>query len=317
VWARNAGSSAAYDAWRSASFTASVPSSLTITDLAPDAPGSVPAGTPVTWSATAVGGTAPYTYRFWVFDGSTWTLARDWAAQNSFTWTPALAGSYSIQVWARNSGSATAYDAWLGRGYTATGAAALTVSSLAADRMFPVPAGTPVRWTATASGGNGPYTFRFWVFNGSTWTVGQDWGSSNVWPWVPPAAGSYSFQVWARNSGSAATYDAWLGTMSNAITAPTMLSVTNVTSNPGAPLVANGTAAITATASGGTGPYTYRYWIFNGSTWTIGQDWSASNVWNWKPTSSGTYTIQVWVRNTGSATTYDAWAGFGPITVQP
>ena len=83
------------------------------------------------------------------------------------------------------------------------------MQSLVANRTFPVAAGTPVTWTAAATGGSGPYTFKFYVFNGSTWTLGQDWSASNSWTWTPPAAGSYTIQVWVRNAGSSAAFDTW------------------------------------------------------------------------------------------------------------
>ena len=64
-------------------------------------------------------------------------------------------------------------------------------------------------WTATATGGTGPYTYKFFVYDGSTWTMGQDWSASNTWTWTPPGPGTYNFQVWARNAASGALFDAW------------------------------------------------------------------------------------------------------------
>ena len=71
------------------------------------------------------------------------------------------------------------------RTYTVTAPAALSVTGLSPDRVLPVPAGTPVTWEATATGGAGPYTYKFHVFNGSAWTIGQDWSAANMWTWVP------------------------------------------------------------------------------------------------------------------------------------
>ena len=50
------------------------------------------------------------------------------------------------------------------------------------------------------------------------------------------------------------------------------------------------------------------------STWTLAQDWASSPTLTWIPTSSGTYSFQVWVRNNGSAGLWDAWAPVGPFT---
>jgi stage II sporulation protein D len=172
-----------------------------------------------------------------------------------------------------------------------------------------------VTWTAAAIGGTGPYRYKFYVFNGATWTVGQDWSAANTWTWVPPTAGTYVLQVWVRNAGSGAVYDAWLGAGSVAIGGAAPLSVRNITTVPGSPLVVGGPAVIAATATGGTGPYTYQFWVYNGATWSIGQPWSGSSTFTWTPPAAGSYTVQVWIRNAGSGTTWDAWGGLGLVVL--
>ena len=297
--------------------TVGVPSSLTVTRLTPSAL-SPPAGTPITWTAHALGGTAPYTYKFHVFNGSAWTVVQDWSADSTCTWIPPAAGTYAVQVWVRNAGSLSTYDAWLGKAsYPVTAPATLTPKSFMANRAGPVPTGTPIKWTASATGGSGPYSYRFWVFNGSTWSIARDWAPSNTWTWAAPAPGTYWFQVWLRNNGSAASYDGWLGAGPVTVTAPAALSINSITLSPGAPLVAGGPATVAATASGGAGPYTYKFWVFNGVSWSVGQDWSPSATWTWTPPAAGSYSLQVWVRSAGSIADYDAWRPFGPVVVNP
>ena len=123
----------------------------------------------------------------------------DWSPSSAWTWTPSAPGTYSFQVSVRNAGSSARLDAFRSFGpYVATGPPALSVSSLTADHAAPVPAGTSVTWTAGASGGTGRYTYQFWVFNGTTWNIGQDWSASPTWTWIPSALGNYMFQVWVR-----------------------------------------------------------------------------------------------------------------------
>src|SRR4029453_14034187 len=196
VWVRNAGSIAPFDAWRPAGpFVVAGPPPLRVTSFSANQLFPLPAGTPVTWTASASGGTGPYAYKFWIHDGAAWTIGRGWSASNTFDWTPAFAANYNFQVWVRNRGSGATYDAGDGFGpYNVAVPGPLTVPSLAADRTFPAPAGTPVTWTALARGGAGPYTYRFWVHNGAGWSIGQDWSTSSSWSWIPPAAGSFYFQ---------------------------------------------------------------------------------------------------------------------------
>ena len=282
-----------------------------MTSFTPNQTFPVPAGTPVNLTAAARFGQGPYTYKFFIYNGTSWTVGRDWGASNSFVWTPLFQGTYSFQVWARNAASSAVYDAYGGFGpYNVTAPGPLTATSLVADRVFPVPAGTPVTWTGVARGGTAPYSYQFWVFNGSSWSIGQAWSPSSTFTWVPPAPGTYYFQLWVRNAGSLNPYDAFTGAGPATIGAPASLSVTSFTYST-APIVGTPTT-LTAAAAGGLGPYTYKFWVYNGSAWSVGQDWSAAATFDWIPTTSNAHWFQVWVRNAGSMTTLDAYGSLGP-----
>ena len=313
VSVRNAGSTAV-DAEAAVDALITSTTDLTVTSVTPSAL-SVAAGTPVTWTVTATGGTPPYTYAFWVFDGETWSIAQDWGTSNQWTWTPPAAGTYMFHAWVRNAGSSAAYDAWKLFGpYTALRPESLTITAVAADREFPVVAGTPVRWTATAAGGTSPYTFKFYLFDGAAWTVGQDWSPSPTWNWVPPAGGTYHVQVWAREAGSVANYDAWRGTGELTVAEAAPLTIDDVDFDRESPVPAGTPVVCTTEASGGVGPYTYQMWAWDGTSWSLAHDWTSSNTMDWIPPAAGTYWFQVWVRNAGSTAAYDAWRSYGPVT---
>ncbi|HKH71586.1 MAG TPA: hypothetical protein VKA59_09570, partial [Vicinamibacterales bacterium] len=173
-------------------------------------------GTPVTFTATATNGTAPYSYKWWLFDGANWTILQGWSSSNTYTWTPAVANSaFRVGVWVRNSGStADAYDNPQSNGSIAfavnpaTAATSLRLTGLTSDLSAPQPVGTPIAFTATASGGTAPYQFKWFVFDGKTWVEMQNWSTSNTWTWTPTsAAGKTRVGVWVRSAGS--TVDAY------------------------------------------------------------------------------------------------------------
>jgi hypothetical protein len=320
----------ASDAYRSATrvfgpITFGVPAALTVTAVTSSPsltifpPVPVQAGTPVTWTATALGGVAPNSYKFYVFDGTSWSLGQDWSASNTWTWIPPHSGYYTVQVWARNEGSSTV-DAGRSVGpviIEANHGLELNTRLSQSDRVFPVhPAGTPVTWRLTAMGGAGPYTFKFYVWDGSAWTLGQDWSAADTFTWVPSAPGSYWLQVWARNAGSMTEFDAW-GQTDVSVGSAVPLAVTRFTMWPMSPLVVNGPVTFAATVIGGTGPYTYQFWVYDGTSWSLDRDWDAASSFTWVPPAAGTYTFQMWVRNAGSMTAFDTWASLGPVTVIP
>ena len=183
---------------------------LTVISMTSDMTFPVPTATPVSWTVAAAGGTSPYTYKFLVFDGSQWSVGRDWGASNTWTWTPSLWRHVQLpglapQCWIHGDLRCLARC----RSGSGHGPGAAHGIRLSANVSFPVTANTPVTWTAAAIGGTGPYTFKFFVNDGSSWSLGQDWSTSNTWVWRPTAPGTYNFQVWARNAGSSATFDAW------------------------------------------------------------------------------------------------------------
>jgi hypothetical protein len=309
VWVRNSGSGTVYDAWLgSSSFTISGVTPLTITGMAANVAFPVAAGTSVTWTATATGGAAPYTYQFWVYSASsgTWTLVQPYSASNSYTSTPGQ-GTYSIQVWVRSAGSTFAYDAWRESNFT-VGTALPVLTSLTENVTFPVRTGATITWTATATGGTGPLTYEFWLYSASsgTWTLGQPYSTSNTYTSVP-AAGTYWIQAWVRNAGSTAAYDSWIERGSFTISPPPP-TITGMAANVAFPVAAGTSVTWTATATGGAAPYTYQFWVYSASsgTWTLVQPYSASNSYTSTP-GQGTYSIQVWVRSAGSTFAYDAW----------
>ena len=63
------------------------------------------AGTTITWTATPAGGAAPHQYKWWIYDGVTWTMATGWTTSNTLAWTPMAAGDYMVGVWVKSAGN--------------------------------------------------------------------------------------------------------------------------------------------------------------------------------------------------------------------
>jgi len=212
ITARDAAGNAATKA-----LTVTFSAPLTLTNLTANLTAPQLVGTAITFTATAANGTAPYSYKWWVFDGVTWSMLQNWSASNTYTWTPTVANSaYRIGVWVRSAGSTTdAYDNPQSNGSIgfpvnpAAAAAPLTLTGLTADLPAPQPVGAAITFTATASGGTAPYQFKWFVSDGKTWTVMQDWSTSNTWTWTATsAAGKTRVGVWVRSAGSTAdAYD--------------------------------------------------------------------------------------------------------------
>jgi hypothetical protein len=184
-------------------------------------------------------------------------------------------------------------------------AAQLTVTSLTSNLASPQPAGTTVRFTASAAGGTAPYQFKWWVLSGGVWYIAQNWSSSATLNWQPTSSGTYTIAVWARNAGVTADASQALAqvpyVVSNTATssASASLSITSLTSDVSSPSVVGTEITFAATAAGGSGVYEFKWWIQSGGTWSILRDWHSARTLLWQPTTAGSYVIAVWARNTG------------------
>ena len=318
VWVRSVGSTAVYEAWRNAADAVVEDTRAKLTTLTSVPPVPVGVGTPVTWTATATGGTPPLQYKFYLYNQGTasWTLLQDYSTSNQATWTPQAPGTYWLQAWVRSAGSSTAWEDWIGcEPFSVTDT--ITVTSFTTNISPPVTTGTPVTLTATAAGGIAPVQYKFWVRDpNNQWSVVRDYDASNEAVWTPTIAGSYLMQVWVRSAGSTAAWQAWkaLGPFTVVTAIPT---VTDLRVGP-LPLTAGVPATWTATATGGTGPLQYKFWLLDMATgkWSVLQDYSTSNQAPWTPAAPGNYVAQVWVRSAGSTASYEAWRGTAVISVQ-
>ncbi|HKR62324.1 MAG TPA: Ig-like domain-containing protein [Thermoanaerobaculia bacterium] len=73
----------------------------------------------------------------------------------------------------------------------------------------PQPAGVTLSWEIRALGGLPPIEYQFERLDGSTWTVVQPYGTSNIYMWTPGATdvGQHSIRASVRNSGSVAAFE--------------------------------------------------------------------------------------------------------------
>ncbi len=202
-----------------------------------------------TLTATVSGGTAPYTY---VWDSNPYDINAWQSPPITPTVTVGTAGSYSVVVTGANGCTALGTTTV----YPNTGAPTVGVNSLTLTCTNPT--GT---LTATPSGGTGPFTY--------LWNTAATTQSINA-----TTAGTFSVTVTGANNC-------------------TRIATTTVTSSTVAPTVSvnsptlgcnPSSATVTATVSGGTTPYTYR--------WT-GPASFTSGAASFSTTTAGTYSLTV------------------------
>ena len=228
----------------------------------------------VSFTASAAGGTAPYTFSWAFGDGATGTGA---AVYHTYSTT----GSYSVLLTAKDSSPSQ---------QTATSQQTITVTSpppppsLTAsftESLSNSVVGQTVSFTGSASGGTAPYNYA-WNFGDAS--TGSGSSASHIYQ----TAGVYTVVLTVTDAaGHVAS-----ATNTVTVTLPLSASFTYSPSNP-APLT---NIQFTATATGGTTPYNYS-WDFGDGTTGTGASVTHSYL------LPGTYTVTLTVVDANGLTT--------------
>ena len=272
------------------------------------------AGTAITLSATATGGTNVQ-FQFWLYNPAVtpaWSQLQAYSSSPTCIWTPALTGSYLISLTAKDGVTGTEVNAtaW----YTI--ATPLTAVSVTPSPASPQPPGTMITLTAAATGGTN-VQFTFWLYNPNAspgWSQAQAFSALNSYQWTPTAPGAYLFSVTAQDATGTQ-----VNTMLWYTIAGTPLTAVGVIPSLASPEPPNTAITLTATATGGTNVQ-FMFWLYNSAAmpaWSQVQALSSSNSYLWTPTATGSYLFSVTAQDaTGTQVNTMLWYTIGgaPLT---
>jgi hypothetical protein len=272
----------------------------------------------VSFIAKASGGAAPLQYKFIRLDADGWKVVQDYLGYDSYSWLPGAAdvGPHSLQVWVRNEASGADYEAYTGVSFDVAPPGPLTVRLNISEPGI-VKAGQRISWLALSTGGINPLQCRFVRLDPDGWHEVRPFGQCSDYTWTPSPAdvGDHALQVWVRNAGSGAPYDAWAGTsIFRVVVDP--LGTPSLTSDVVFPVAANTPVTWTAHVAGGIPTLRYQFSVWRGDVgWSVLKDYSTIPSVVWTPPATGIYVVQLLVRNAGTAVGYDRYAYSDYVTV--
>lgn len=139
-------------------------------------------------------------YRFWVYDGASWKIVREYTEDSKYTWIPTKAGTYKIWVDVKTSSSLKDLDYSKEIPYIVENKPVIT--SLFSNYSSPRRVGATITITTKVIYGE-DNLFRFWIYDGYMWKIVQDYSTKNNYIWNPTAAGKYRIWIDVKSSRSA------------------------------------------------------------------------------------------------------------------
>jgi hypothetical protein len=319
VWARQAGSHGKEDVQISGIARYSLMAPTVCTSVAwnvPSLPSPQSPGSKVGLSGSATGCASPL-YQFWVQPpGGAWVILQAYSSNSAATWdtTGLVTGTYNFDIWVRHSGSTASWEAHIAPNPTYTLQAAPPCSSNTWNT--PSPAGPQAPGTQItlggAAGGCPNPQYQFWIqAPGGAWVILQAYSSSStaVWNTSGAATGTYLFDIWVKQLGSSASWEAHISpNPTELLQTGSPCTSSTLAFNPVSPSQAGTSIQLTATSSVCPNPL-YQFWVqAPGGAWTILQGYSVSATATWKTTglAPGTYLYDVWVKQAGNSAQWEA-----------
>ena len=280
--------------------------SVTVTESAPAEPLAISgvkadktssqAGEKLTWTATASGGSSALKYYFILYKDGTKVKTRSYSTANTFSYTPAEAGTYKVKVYVKDVAGTKVSKKSSGVKVTAGDSAAITISSVKADKTS-ADAGDKLTWTATASGGSGTLKYYFILYKDGTKIKTRSYSTKKTFSYTPAEAGTYKVRVYVKDeTGTKANKKS-----SGVTVTLSGLAILGISAEKD---VVNGVERITwtAAASGGTGTLQYRFIVYKNGTKVQSGSYASASTCLYVPSAAGTYTVRVYVKDAAGKT---------------
>ena len=242
-------------------------------------------GKQINLSAQALGGSAPYTYSYLVYNNETgvWFRFSDFKTDSKLSWNASSAGNRAFYVEVKDGSGKVVRSSAVNISVTGT---TDTLSVTAKSNASSAAKGAKVTITATAAGGTGSYKYSYIIYNKSTnlWFRLADKVSQTTYTWTASDAGNRIFYVDVTD-GAGKTVRS--NGVSVDVTGTSALTVTGTTSS--SDVKAGDTVILKASANGGNSSYKYSYIVYNKTTneWFRLADKVSSNSYLWKASSAG------------------------------
>ena len=274
-------------------FTLKVTASSTTTKLSNNSTisaTSIPAGSSVTVTGYASGGTSPYQYAFYYKKSSStyFTTVKSYSSTRTAKITPSGTGTYNVRAYVKDSKGTTAiksFNVYVTKGVlTNKSTVSATTTTL----------GKSITITGTAAGGTSPYQYASWYKHStaSSYTAIRGYSSTRTMTFKPAHSGKYTLLVRVKdNVGTVISKTFTITVNPGPLTSSTKVSATSIT--------LGNSVTITNAATGGKYPYKYAAYYKKSTSqyYTTLKDFTTTKTFTFKPASAGTWNLRTKVKD--------------------
>lgn len=251
-------------------------------------------GESVTWTGTALYGTAPHKYLFKLYRGEELLETRAYTTSPTYTYTFTKAGDYHVELSVKDDDREVAS---VRSAIVTVGLEELVISELSCNQETVCVAETPT-WTVTATGGQAPYSYAFVLIKDGATIAEQAYSANAAFSYEFAAEGNYTLKATVKDS---------LGTESAAYklpvsVAPQPVTIISLESNITLAQVIEDDITWTVTAVGGVKPLSYAFELYFDGEEMGGCEPSEDNTFTITPDMLGVYSVKALVYDANNAT---------------
>lgn len=254
-------------------------------------------GYAISWKAyDQAGGMPPYTYAFYLFRNDARIKTTAYSTTASYTYTPMQSGSYHVVVFMKDKhGTVLTVKSPIVE-VVNPDTSPLVIDSLTAN-ITSGRVGDKIFWNMKASGGTQPYTYSYYLFLDGKRIEVRNYSSATGFTHQAMAPGKYKVTGFVRDANGKVVSQDSSGyiTIIEPVITPTEIAIVISKFTPGG--VVNQPISWTVSATGGTGTYTYAYYVFKDGIVHSKTGYSTNTSYTFVPTAAGSYGVRVFVKD--------------------
>ena len=138
------------------------------------------------------------------------------------------------------------------------------------------------------------------------WQLVQDWSTNNTLVWTPTTEEHYILIVYVSDDPTGSSYHQAGITIETSGNSANPIQITAFTTTMDYPQGSGTALTLNTTATGGSGPLSYRYYYSKGigGQWVMIRDYAPSTSCTWTPTEESLYVVLVHVTDNPSGNTF-------------